>query len=118
MSHSRKSQKHQVSARTDSKLTIQSDRLDNVSEQHVTSLPISSYITEVCGSMVSTVQMEYQMTIRAKRRLDRHQISMLLMVLICKVLSEGVDFTAALAMDFLYVTLIGSKLPEEIRDEK
>jgi len=58
------------------------------------------------------------MTIRAKRRLDRHQISMLLMVLICKVLSEGVDFTAALAMDFLYVTLVGSKLPEEIRDEK
>jgi len=118
MSHSRKSQKQKVSALTDSNLTILQDRSDNVSEQHVTSLPISSYVTRVSGSMVSTAQMEYQMTIRAKRRLDRHQVSMLLMVLICQVLTEGVDFTAALAMDYLFLSLIGSKTPEEIRDEK
>lgn len=119
MSHSRKSKKQiQVSRPTDSLPTILQDRSDNLSEQHVTTLPTHPYITQVCGDKVSTASQEYQMTIRAKRRLDRHQVSMLLMVLICKVLTEGIDFTAALALDFLFLSLIGSKNPEEIRDEK
>lgn len=94
------------------------DETNNLPEQTVTPIP-TTLILQVQSEQVSTISREYQMTIRTRRRLDRHQVSMILMVLICKVVKIGIDFSGALTMDFLYLNLLGSKTePTEIRDEK
>lgn len=93
---------------------------NNLPEQQSTSTLTTPYIGVArVGDSVPICQQEYQMTIRAKRHIDRHQASMLLMVLLCETIQIGFDFSGALTMDYLYLLLLGSKQdPAEIRDQK
>jgi hypothetical protein len=89
------------------------------SEQPVTVRP-TLFVGWVEDKNPSTIHMEYQMTIQAKiERLNRKQASMLLMVLNCRAVINGIDITLYLAMEYLFTLLVKSgHKPEEVRDEK
>lgn len=67
---------------------------------------------------ISTISMNYQLTVRSKVELHRYQVSMLLEVLLWEIVNFGCNFSEWLVLDFLYSYLLGSKQsPLEIRNK-
>jgi hypothetical protein len=92
---------------------------NNLPEQQYSPTLTTLVHAQVGSDKVLDCLKEYQVTIRAKKKLDQHQVSMLIMVLLCEMIQIGVDFSGALTLDFLYLALLGSKeTPELIRDQK
>lgn len=75
----------------------------------------------VRSKSIESITTEFQMTIRTKvSNLSTKEASMLLMVCNVLALSEGIDITLYMSMEFLYsfLTKSGSIPPEEIKEER
>lgn len=96
------------------------DRIgDTLPEQHVTApptLPMSSWVRARSPGSFST---EFHMTIRSKvAQLTSKQASLLASVLLVRSLSEGVDISGYLAMEYLYAFLTRNRETMEIVSEQ
>lgn len=74
---------------------------------------------EVGTELLSSVSMEYQLTVRTRMNLSRRQASLLLDILNYQTVYFGINFGMYLAMEYLINSLLGQKLdPLEIGDSK
>lgn len=81
-----------------------------------------SNLSQVSGEateLLSSISMEYQLTVRTHMELSRRQTSLLLDILNYQAANFGVNFGMYLAMEYLTNLLLGQKLdPLEIGDVK
>lgn len=66
-------------------------------------------------SEISSLSIDYQLTVRPKVELTRYQISMILETLLYEVSEIGISFTSYLILEFLYSSLLGNKQILELR---
>lgn len=96
---------------------IHSDESKNLSEQHVTSLPLQGAF--VVDGKTSLITYMFHWTVRFKvTEMNKKKAAILLKVLMIDFCQHGLDFSGYIAAEFLVHYLVGSKDPFEILDER
>jgi hypothetical protein len=117
----RKKQKDEspIESPSDKIVLTPSEEEEILLEQKLSPPPTLEVRGEVSSSELSVLFMEYQMTIQPKVELTGKDASILLMICNVSAVSEGIDFTLYLTLEYLYLYLLkGYKKPLEYPFEK